>query len=269
MRRNASGWFASSVTPEELQKLADSNSERSGWDFSPMRLREECPAWEWQDVVRQHLQPHHAVLDLGTGGGEVFLSFADAFAVGLGMDANSDRLRVAVANRRRVGATNVAFVRMHAEQLGLADSSQDGVLASFAAYNPAEVARVLRPGGVFITCQMGDRDTQNIFDAFGWGSYGAYWRRRYQMAGATYTATADTARQFESLGCSVIRYDEYDTRQWFLDVESLVFYLQFSPLPLPFDAATYAGPVSKLLATSTSERGIESNAHRELLVVRR
>jgi hypothetical protein len=133
----------------------------------------------------------------------------------------------------------------------------------------AEVLRLLRPGGFFITQQMGDHDTQNIFDTFGWRSYGYYWRAQYALKGSFYKPTSTAAKEFEAAGCAVIRYDEYDLRQYYQDLGSLVFFLKSSPLPWPFDPETYAAPLTKLLEGYASERGIETNAHRELMVVRK
>ncbi len=257
------------MTPEELQAIADDVGDLEGWDFSRVRVTEDEAPWQYNDVVRQHLRPHSVVLDLGTGGGEAFLKFAPHLHHGYGIEQNEDRLRVAASNQRKAGAGGVRFAAMNVDHLGFLDKSFDIVLARYAGFNVAEVLRLLRPGGVFITQQMGDHDTQNIFDTFGWGSYGKYWRDQYALQGAYYKPTAEAAKEFEAAGRRILRYDEYDLPQFHQDTGSLVFFLKASPLPWPFDPQTYAAPLTRLLQTHGSERGIETNAHRELLVVRR
>lgn len=257
------------MTPEELQLIADDVGDLDGWDFSRVRVVEDPPPWQYNEVVRQHLQPHSVVLDLGTGGGEAFLEFAPHIFHGYGIEQNEERLRVAARNQRKARVESVRFAAMNVDRLGFRDNSFDLILARYAGFSVAEVLRLLRPGGVFITQQMGDRDTQNIFDAFDWGSYGNYWRDQYALQGVYYKPIVESAKEFEAAGCTVLRYDEYDLPQYHQDVGSLVFFLKASPLPWPFDPQTYAAPLTRLLQTHGSERGIETNAHRELLIVRR
>jgi SAM-dependent methyltransferase len=257
------------VSPDELQAISDEVGELEGWDFSRVRVVEDEPPWQYDDVVRRHLTATSVALDLGTGGGEVFLSFAPLLHSGYGIEQDRGRLRTAVRNQREAATENIRFLAMDVDRLGFLDRSFDVVLAKYANYHVGEVLRLLRPGGVFITQQMGDRDTQNIFDTFGWGSYGYYWRTQYAVRGSFYKPTMAAAREFEAAGCEIVRCDEYDLCQYYQDVGSLVFFLKASPLPWPFDPETYAAPLTKLLENHGSERGIQTNAHRELLVVRR
>ena len=49
----------------------------SGWDFSHLQGRytvEPLP-WDYQERVRESLRPGVRLLDMGTGGGEILLSF--------------------------------------------------------------------------------------------------------------------------------------------------------------------------------------------------
>jgi hypothetical protein len=68
------------------------------------------------------------------------------------------------------------------------------VLNRHAPVYAAEIVRVLRPGGVFITQQVGGQNTQSIFSAFGWQS------------------ALETA--FGRLGCTTRARAEYNVRHW-------------------------------------------------------
>ena len=57
--------------------------------------------------------------------------------------------------------------------------------------------------------------------------------------------------------------------QYFRDVESLVLFLKASPLPERFDPERHYEAFAALVRNHGSQRGIETNAHRELLVVRK
>ena len=94
--------------------------------------------------------------------------------------------------------------------LAFAAGCFDAVLAHHADFHCEEVLRVLRPGGVFISQQMGDRNTQSIFDAFHWGSFGRFWRSQYMIRGGVYRTCSEKAAIFRSLGAEIIELAEYD-----------------------------------------------------------
>ncbi len=61
----------------------------------------------------------------------------------------------------------------------------------------------------------------------------------------------------------------YDVPYFYSDVESLVFFLKSAPLPEEFDPNRHYPVVCKFIEENTTPRGIQTNEHRELLVVRK
>jgi ubiquinone/menaquinone biosynthesis C-methylase UbiE len=57
---------------------ADEQAPSAGWDFSYLkgRMVEEKPPWNYVEVARKLVQTSTAVLDMATGGGEVFSQLA-------------------------------------------------------------------------------------------------------------------------------------------------------------------------------------------------
>jgi len=103
------------------------------------------------------LQPGEVVLDLGSGGGiDCFLAARLVGPQGrvIGLDMTPDMIRLAQANAKKIGATNVEFRLGEIEDIPLPDASVD-VIISNCVVNLApdkdavfqEVYRVLRPGG--------------------------------------------------------------------------------------------------------------------------
>jgi ubiquinone/menaquinone biosynthesis C-methylase UbiE len=256
------------VTAAELASIAGRIPDLTGWDFSSLEAVETPPPWRFSEVVRRYLDGNQWVADIGTGGGEAFLNLAPDFARGIGIDHSPNRLREATKLATERDVRNVSFVRTSGTMLPCPDRSLDVVLARYADYAPTEVTRVLRPGGIFATMQMGDSDTANIFETFGWGTYGAYWRARFQSEGRYYMPTSETAQRFASLSCEVLTFQQYNLPLYFKDVESLVFYLKASPLPEEIDPNKHWRPISRLVEQHTTDLGIRTNQHRELLVVR-
>jgi hypothetical protein len=79
----------------------------------------------------------------------------------------------------------------------------------------------------------------------------------------------ELCRKFQEAGCRVVARGEYDVRYWFLDVESFVFWLKAAPLPDVFDVEKHWQSVDEVLRAYRTPKGIETNEHRELLIVQK
>lgn len=250
-----------SVTSQELRAASQRVGERTGWYFGRVRaVRDEVP-WDYEVVVAEAAPSAGRVLDIGTGGGELLsvLITGCSWSTVVAVD-HSPRMAAVATTRLAGGATVVIGDAM---ALPVASGSCDLVLERHASVCATEVASALRPGGRFVTQQVGPGNTQSIFDAFGWGSN---WEQ-FANDPLPPQRCAKLAIQFEMLGCRVDRLEEYNVGYAFLDVDSLVFFLKAVPFPEDFDPDTHLDGVNRLLATSVSHRGIETTEHRELLVV--
>jgi SAM-dependent methyltransferase len=257
------------ITADSLARLADEVGELRGWDFSRMRSSRDPVPWEYMDVARRYLRPTDRVLDVGTGGGERFLELAASFGEGVGIDAFEPMVRTARENTPPALAAKVRFELMRDDALTFADDSFDVVLCRHADAQPEQVARVLRPGGFFVTQGVGDRNAQSVNDAFGWLSNGEMWRRYAAERGERYLDTAGRISAFEAAGCRLVARGEYDVGYHFDDLPSLVFWMKAVPLQEEFDPARHWEGVRRLVREHWTDRGIRSNEHRELLVVRK
>ena len=265
---------AGRVTVEQLRAITRSVGERRGWDFSALRDERDPVPWDYHDVVRRYLHPGCRVLDVGTGGGERFLELVPLIGAGTGIDASPDMVATARANTPAALAGKVSFTVMDAGRLDLPDRGFDLVLNRHAPVYAAEIARVLRPGGFFITQQVGGRNTQSIFTAFGWESNAAFWRSYFSAPGAppapdSLDGPATLAAAFTRLGCITRAVAEYDVAYWLSDLDSFVFFLKAVPLPERFDPDLHWHQVNRALSDCGSARGIQTNEHRELLITQK
>jgi len=165
------------------------------------------------------------------------------------------------AQRNLHGASQGDVALVCADNLALSfkDNSFDLVCSRHASFSAEEVARVLRPGGHFITQQVGRNNTESVLSSFGWNaaSFGPdHW-------GPTLSEAADS---FRKLGMEVLRQEEYDVEYWFRDLVSLVLWLRSVPLPEPFDVGLHWRGVKTLVDEHTTSQGIKTNEHRTLLV---
>jgi SAM-dependent methyltransferase len=233
-----------------------------------MRTDRDPVPWEYEEVVRRYLRPADRVLDVGTGGGERFLRLVVHAAAGVGTDVDPEMVRVARENTPPELARKVTFVLMDDAALGFPDASFDVVLNRHSAVSPDQVARVLRPGGYFITQQVGGCNTRSVIDAFGWGPASARWAATQERTRPPQNP-AGLAGPFERAGCAVVVAGEYDVRYFYRDVASLVFHLKAAPWPEPFDPERHWRPLARFVESHRSLRGIETSEHRTLLVVRK
>lgn len=105
------------------------------------------------------LKAGEVVLDLGSGGGiDVLLSARRVGPSGFayGLDMTDAMLALAEQNKAAAGATNVAFLKGHIEEIPLPDASVDVIVSNCVINLSAdkskvlrEAFRVLRPGGRF------------------------------------------------------------------------------------------------------------------------
>ncbi len=249
------------LTLEQLQQIAESVGALDGWDFSRLRTKRAPALWTYVDVVRQYLKPTDRVLDIGTGGGEIFLSLAPDFGEGIGVDHNPRMIETAQRNRAAHTVENVSLMVMDADGLRFDAAAFDVVLTRHLRVYPSEIVRVLRPGGYFITQTVGERISLNLLTAFGWTptSFGPDW----------WQPVDELADQFRQQGCHILAQAEYDVPYWFLDVESLIFYILSVPWPEEIVLENHWQAINQILERCHSARGVESNEHQGLLIVQK
>lgn len=126
--------------------------------YDPRRVDHWAHAAHVADFAAALPEGGSTVLDVGPGDGWPALPLAAAlpWACVIGVDPSPHRVRVCRANAARLGLANARFVAGDAQSLPLRDASVDLAVAAHAVEECdapeavlAEVARVLRPGGVF------------------------------------------------------------------------------------------------------------------------
>lgn len=242
-----------SITYDELKRMVAANGELEGWDFSRLRTGREPVPWDYGEVVRRYLKSSDRVLDIGTGGGEIFFSLADSFHNGVAIDAELSMIATAQRNQAARSIQHCSLAIMDGSDLAFKSSAFDVVLLRHLHVYAEQIVRVLRPGGIFITQMVGQHSSLNILKAFGWtpDSFGPGW----------WQPVAELAQQFRGLGCRVLKEADYDVACWYLDQESFLFWLLAVPWPEEIVLEKHWRTIKRLLETCQTERGIETNEH--------
>ena len=208
------------------QWQAEEQQPFQGWDFSYLKDRwhEAQPTWSYEMFVRTLLPEADSVLDMGTGGGEKLLSFADALPPNtIATEGYPPNLPVARANLEAHGINVVPYDCGIDARLPFADNSLALVINRHEPYDALEVARILRPGGAFLTQQVDGRDLADILSVFGGES--AY----------LHVNLATCQREVELAGLVVESAAEWAGTSSFSDIGALVYYLHAAPWNAPDD----------------------------------
>jgi SAM-dependent methyltransferase len=137
----------------------------SGWDFTWLgpRMQTDGVPWDYPETVARAVGAASSVLDMGTGGGE-FLSALHRFPRRtVATEGWAPNVRVASERLTPLGVAVVhdegavdnvdQFEQPPRGRLAFRNDAFDLVTNRHEAYHPAEVLRVLQPGGRFLTQQ--------------------------------------------------------------------------------------------------------------------
>jgi SAM-dependent methyltransferase len=239
-----------SYSQEALEQVLAGVRARRGWDFSGMSEARQSVPWEYREVVLRYLRPSDTVLDIGTGGGERLRDLAGAFGSGLGIDVDPAMVRHATENS---AMPNLSF-RVGSDRLESVPETFDVIISRHAPFDPSAVAAHLRPGGYFITQQVGERNMACVKAALGQAPEPPEIQRQ----------------SFSGSELRLLAFLEYDVEYVVRDIESLVFWLN----ALDLDHADVDGrsalasavTLNRVLAGNVDGRGFVTNEHRYLAV---
>ena len=135
-----------------------------GWDFSHVagRVVEDPLPWDYREEILRHLKPEMRILDIDTGGGEFLLSLQHPYK---NTAATENYMPNVELCRQTLLPLGIDFRQADGNgPLPFADASFDMVLNRHGDLNPAEIYRVLKPGGLFITQQVGAKNDWELVE---------------------------------------------------------------------------------------------------------
>lgn len=201
-----------------------------GWDFSWLEGRQTYQPlpWDYPTRVRVRMQGANTMLDMGTGGGEILASLAPFPPRVCATESYPPNVVVA---RQRLEPLGVVVCDTTADPRGLhlpfGQGEFDLVINRHEEYIPAEVFRILKPGGCFITQQCGGYGGVDLIEYF-----------TGKIEPMDWTA-AVASRQLEQVGFRIIDSQEVYPEYSFLDIGAVVYYVKAIPMVEGFSVDTY------------------------------
>ncbi len=228
----------------------------SGWDFSSLqgRMVEDALPWDYEALVRRELSSAQALLDMDTGGGEKLAAWKPLPPYTVATEGY--RPNVAIA-RARLEPLGVHVYEVDAtEPLPFPPDAFDLITNRHGAYTPSEIVRVLRPGGAFITQQVGSGNLRGLNERLGASNTGhADW-------------TLHRARhELEETGLVITAAEEEFPVTRFRDIAALVYFLKAVPWQIPDFTVTRYLDNLRILSREIDFHGSTAfTAHRFLLL---
>ncbi len=231
-----------------------------GWDFSWFegRATEERPPWGYAGLMAERMGAVASALDVETGGGEVLATVARPPAFLVATESWPPNIRVARARLRPLGASVVAVD--DAPTLPFAADTFELVVSR----HPVvvlwdEIARVLQPGGTYLSQQIGAGSNRELTDF---------------MMGPTPVSPSrspERAREAaEAAGLEVVDLRSCALHVEFFDVASVVHFLRKVPWTVPdFTVERYRDRLWDLHAGIERAGPFASTAQRLLVEVRK
>ncbi|CAN5863762.1 class I SAM-dependent methyltransferase [soil metagenome] len=216
MSSHSARWFESWQQAEQRPFV--------GFDFSYFANKwvNEQPPWSYEALVRELMPTATAVLDIGTGGGEKLLQFKDYFPPKmLATEGYPPNLGLARERLAPFGVEVLEFENSLDNVLPLADDSVDLVLNRHSSFNSADIARILKNGGAFLTQQVDGRNLSDLSTAFA------------AVQPWTFFTLDFVLERLHQVNLAIDIAQEWTGKLTFKDVATLVYYLKTIPWTVP------------------------------------
>lgn len=197
--------------------LKDAAAPFEGWDFSYLegRFHEAAPEWDYVGLAREAVRRADDVLDVATGGGEVFAGLAPFPGRATAVEGYAPNLPVA---RRRLEPLGVRVFQANTRSgMPFGDAAFDLVLNRHGGFRTAEMHRILKPGGMFLSQQVAGDNLADLAAEFG--------------ADLAYpnNTLARVCGEFRALGAEVRRAEQWRGPVAFADVGAVIYFLKAIP----------------------------------------
>ncbi|HEX4817496.1 MAG TPA: class I SAM-dependent methyltransferase [Nonomuraea sp.] len=230
-----------------------------GWEFSWLegRATEERPSWGYSRLLARRMAAVRAALDVQTGGGELLAGLPTLPPVTVATESWPPNLKLAASRLRPRGAWVVA----DDEEPRLPFAG--GVFDLVSSRHPVdtwweEIARVLKPGGAYLSQQIGPWNVMELKDHF---------------LGPRDGSAGDPERiraEAESAGLEVVDLRFERLRMEFFDIGAVIYFLRKVIWIVPgFSVARYQDKLRALHERIETEGPFVAHSSRVLIEARR
>ena len=232
-----------------------------GWDFSHIEgkyTEGEGLPWDYRSTVLRHLKPDTRLLDIDTGGGEFLLGLGHPCQLLAATEAYPPNVQLCKDTLLPLG---VDFRQADGSgALPWPDGSFDLVINRHGDFNPAEIFRVLKPGGVFVTQQVGAENDRELVDLLLGPTEKPFCEQYLSII----------RQKHIDAGFEILEGDECFRPIRFYDVGALVWFARIIEWEFPgFSVATHIDRLFHAQQILDENGSIDGRIHRFMLVAKK
>lgn len=233
-----------------------------GWDFSHLDGRyaeEEDLPWDYRETIFKYLRSDMRILDMDTGGGEFLLSLGHPHHNTSATEGYPPNVQLCQETLVPLG---IDFRQWDGKSvLPFDDNTFDMVLNRHGDFNAQEIFRVLKPGGLFITQQVGAENDRELVDLLLPESVPLPFPEQYLDV---------TEDKFCQAGFEIIDGQEAFRPIRFYDVSALVWFARIIEWEFPGFSVDACLPQLMEAQRQIEDNGfVEGRIHRFILVARK
>ena len=252
------------MTAEELRTLwkeEEACARIQGWDFSHIDGRyeeEQSLPWDYAGIIRSVLRPDMRLLDCDTGGGEFLLTLGHPYANTAATEGYPPNVQLC---RERLLPLGIDLRECgDATRIPFADGAFHIVINRHGDFDPREIRRLLKPGGLFITQQVGAENDRELVEAVLPGTAQPF--SQANLAGQR--------KAFEAEGFEILRAEEAFRPISFFDVGAFVWFAHIIEWEFPgFSVDRCFDRLLRMQETIERQGRVSGTVHRYLIAARK
>ena len=246
---------------KELWKQEEDIAHIHGWDFSHIHGRyeeEENLPWDYKRIIERYLRPEMKILDYDTGGGEFLLSLQHPCSMTAATEGYPPNVALCQETLAPLGidfrpCEDCARLPFDAE-------SFDIMLNRHGDFDAAEIYRVLKPGGMFITQQVGGDNDRELVEMVLPDAEKPF----------PHLNLTEQRKVFEDAGFEIIEAEEAFRPIKFYDVGAFVWFARIIEWEFPGFSVDMCYDALLKMHQEIEEKGcVEGTIHRYLIVARK
>lgn len=232
-----------------------------GWDFSHIHGRYEAEMdlpWSYKQIVRQYLKSNSDIMDYDTGGGEFLLSLNHPYNKTSATEGYPPNVKLCSEKLLPLG---IDFRECgDPSKIPFNDEEFDLIINRHGGLNAAEIYRLLRRGGVFITEQVGEDNDRDLVEMILPGTDKPF----------PHMNISEQRKSFENAGFRIIKAEEAYCPIRFYDVGAFVWFARVIEWEFPgFSVSKCFARLLQMHETIEKIGKIEGTSHRYIIVAQK
>jgi SAM-dependent methyltransferase len=245
----------------ELCKAEEAIAHVKGWDFSHIEGRytsEDSLPWDYRAAILEVLRPEMRILDTDTGGGEFLLSLNHPHRNTAAMENYPPNVALCAETLLPLG---IDFRPGSGNgPLPFEDCRFDLVINRHGDFHADEIFRVLKPGGLFITQQVGADNDRELVKLLCGDLPPAFPEQHLAIV----------EEKFRRAGFTILRGQEAFTPIRFYDVGAFVWFARIIQWEYPgFSVDTHFDRLLEAQQLLDTQGVIEGLTHRFFLIAQK